>query len=52
MNRRPVFYKGHWFYIDESDASSKRTFALLDYLFSLQQTEKGPDLPVVTVPAQ
>ena len=47
-----VWYKGHWFFIDESDASSKRTFALLDYLFSLQQTEKGPDLPVVTVPAK
>ena len=47
-----VFHKGYWFYIDESDVSSKRTFALLDYLFSLQQTEKGPDLPVVTVPAR
>lgn len=47
-----VFYKGHWFFIEESDASSKRTFALLDYLFSLQQTEKGQDLPVVTVPAK
>lgn len=47
-----VFYKGHWFYIDESDTLSKRTFALLDYLFSLQQTEKGQDLPVVTVPAK
>jgi hypothetical protein len=47
-----VFYKGHWFYIEESDASSKRTFALLDYLFSLQQTDKGQDLPVVTVPAK
>jgi hypothetical protein len=47
-----VSYKGHWFYIDESDATSKRTFALLDYLFSLQQTEKGPELPVVTVPTK
>ncbi len=47
-----VFYKGHWFFIDESDASSKRTFTLLDYLFSLQQTEKGQDLPVLTVPTK
>ena len=47
-----VWYKGHWFFIDESDVSSKRTFALLDYLFSLQQTEKAQDLPVVTVPAR
>ncbi len=47
-----VFYKGHWFYIDESDVTSKRTFALLDCLFSLQQTEKSQDLPIVTVPAK
>lgn len=47
-----VFYKGHWFYIDEADATSKGTFALLDYLFSLQQTEKAQDKPVITVPAK
>jgi hypothetical protein len=47
-----IFYKGYWFHIDECDISSKRTFALLDYLFSLQQTEKGQALPVITVPAR
>ncbi len=47
-----VFYKGHWFYIEESDTRSKQTFALVDYLFSLQQTSKAANLPVVTVPAR
>lgn len=47
-----VWFKGTWFYVEESDACSKRTLALLDYLFSLQHTDKGPDLPVVTVPAK
>jgi hypothetical protein len=46
-----VFYNGLWFYIDKSDWSSKRTFALLTYLFSLQATAKGQTGPVVTVPA-
>jgi hypothetical protein len=46
-----VFYNGYWFYIDKSDWSSKRTFALLTYLFSLQATAKGQAGPLVTVPA-
>jgi hypothetical protein len=46
-----VFYNGYWFYIDKSDFSSKRTFALLTYLFSLQATGKGQVGPLITVPA-
>jgi len=46
-----VFYNGYWFYIDKSDWSSKRTFALLTYMFSLQSTAKGQAEPVLTVPA-
>jgi hypothetical protein len=45
-----VFYNGYWFYIDKSDWSSKRTFALLTYLFSLQSTAKGQTVPLLTVP--
>lgn len=45
-----VFYDGHWFYIAKSDWSSKRTFALLTYLFSLQASDNAVSLPVVTVP--
>lgn len=46
-----VFYNGYWYYVERSDWSSKRTFALLTYLFSLQATAKGQGLPVLTVPA-
>jgi hypothetical protein len=45
-----VFYNGYWFYIPKSDWRSKRTFALLTYLFSLQATEAGEG-PLVTIPA-
>lgn len=46
-----VFYNGYWFYIDKTDWSSKRTFALLTYLFSLQSTAKEQAAPLLTVPA-
>ncbi len=46
-----VFYNGYWFYIDKSAWSSKRTFALLTYLFSLQSSARGQTSPVLTVPA-
>jgi hypothetical protein len=46
-----VLYNGYWFYIDKSDWSSKRTFALLTYLFSLQSTAQAQMAPVITVPA-
>jgi hypothetical protein len=46
-----VFYNGYWFYIRKSDWSSKRSFALLTYLFNLQAQTTGKEgLPVVTVP--
>jgi hypothetical protein len=45
-----VLYNGYWFYIDKSDWSSKRTFALLTYLFSLQSTAKEQSAPLLTVP--
>lgn len=31
-----VPYRGHWFYIDDSDLDAKSTFALLSQLFALQ----------------
>jgi hypothetical protein len=46
-----VFHNGYWFYIDKSDWSSKRTFSLLTYLFSLQSTATAQASPVITVPA-
>ena len=46
-----VRYNGYWWYIKKSDWQSKRTFALLTYLFSLQATETAASLPLVTVQA-
>ncbi len=46
-----VVYNGHWFYIDKSDWSSKRTFSPLTYMFSLQSGAKGQAEPLLTVPA-
>ncbi len=46
-----VFYRGHWFYISRTDGNSKKAFALLADLFSLQSGVWSAALPVVTVPA-
>lgn len=46
-----VYYNGYWFYIAKSDWSSKRTFALLTYLLSLQATAGVGGTPLVTVQA-
>jgi hypothetical protein len=44
-----VRYKDYWFWIDDRDLPSKRTFAFLWLLFSFTETEKGY-APVVTIP--
>lgn len=45
-----VYYRGTYFYIDDSDLESKSTFSLLSQLLALQI--KAPDLPVTafTIP--
>jgi len=45
-----VYYNGYWFYIPKNDWSTKRTFALLTYLFSLQAADMTMGQPVVTIP--
>jgi hypothetical protein len=45
-------YKGNWFWIDENDIASKRTFTFLMILFSLAETGQGVPAPVVTVPSR
>jgi hypothetical protein len=47
-----VAYKGHWFWIDDTDVASKRTFTFLLILFSLAETGQGPSAPIVTVPSR
>jgi len=47
-----VPYKGHWYWIDETDVESKRIFTFLMILFSLAETGQAPAAPVVTVPSR
>jgi hypothetical protein len=46
-----VQYRGTWFYVDDSDLSSKSTFALLAQLVALQSSEVSRLTPVLTLPA-
>jgi len=45
-----VRYRGRWFYIDDSDLSSKSTFALLTQLVALQSGEVTRLTPILTLP--
>jgi hypothetical protein len=46
-----VRYRDYWFYIDDRDLISKRTFAFLMILFSVMETGGREGLPLVTIPA-
>ena len=45
-----VSYRGRWFYIPDGDLVSKKTFALLTSLYSLQSGDSEAVLPLITVP--
>ena len=45
-----VRYKGHWFWIDQSDWRTKRTLAMVILLFTLTNSGEGERLPVLTIP--
>jgi hypothetical protein len=45
-----VRYKGHWFWIDQSDWRTKRTLVLVILLFTLTDTGNAERLPVLTIP--
>ncbi len=46
-----VRYRDHWYWIDDRDFHSKRTFTFLMILMSLMEKGGTGDLPVVTIPA-
>ena len=46
-----VKYRDYWFWVDDGDFLSKRTFAFLMILFSLTETGGKEGLPLVTIPA-
>jgi len=47
-----VFYRGHWFYVADTDLNSKTTFNLLTYLFNLKAAGKTTQEPLMTYPVR
>jgi hypothetical protein len=47
-----VEYRGHWFWIDDTDLETKSTYTLLAQLFSLQSANGRIQAPVLTIPAR
>ena len=45
-----VPYRGYWFYIDDSDVNSKRTFVLLQQIYNLQAKQQEKEGPLLTIP--
>jgi len=43
-------YRGRWFFVDDSDLSSKSTFSLLLLWFQLQSHDMASGVPVLTLP--
>ena len=46
-----VRYRDYWYWIDDRDFKSKRTFTFLMILISLTESGGREDLPLVTIPA-
>jgi hypothetical protein len=47
-----VHYRGYWYYISDTDLSSKTTFSLLTYLYSLKAGSHDLKEPVLTLGIQ
>jgi hypothetical protein len=45
-----VAYRGHWFYIDDSDLDSKSTFSMLGQIYALQSSDVRVAAPLLTLP--
>jgi hypothetical protein len=46
-----VHYRGYWFFIPKNDVNSRSALAVLEILFSLQDTDETNNSPVLTLPA-
>jgi hypothetical protein len=46
-----VQYRGHWFYIAREDVTSRSVLAVLEILFTLQESDEAAGGPVLTLPA-
>lgn len=45
-----VAYRGHWFYIKDTDVNSKRTFVLLQQIYNLQAKQVESEPPLLSIP--
>ncbi len=45
-----VAYRGNWFYIDDGDVNSKRTFVLLQQIYNLQAKQQEKETPTLSIP--
>ena len=45
-----VAYRGNWFYIDDGDVNSKRTFVLLQQIYNLQAKQQEKETPILSIP--
>jgi hypothetical protein len=46
-----AFYRGRWFWIEDTDFRSKLVFSFVIKLLQLAQTTTAPSLPVITIPS-
>jgi hypothetical protein len=46
-----VRYRDHWYWIDDRDLGSKRSFAFMMMLFTMSDSAATDNAPVVTIPA-
>jgi hypothetical protein len=56
QKRRPkesevaVQYRGYWFYVESNDVNSRAVLAILEILFSVQESEGKPAGPLLSIP--
>ncbi len=47
-----VYYREHWFWIDDGDWQTKRALTAIMFFFTLADTGGNERLPLITIPAQ